>query len=307
MLFLSVFLPKITDMSHTMKFKGTGVAIVTPFDSQGEVDYKSLEKLVEHLINGKVEYLVVLGTTGESATLSKEEKKKLVEYVVEKVNKRVPVVIGIGGNNTREVVETIKTTDFTGIDAILSVSPYYNKPTQAGIYEHYKAIANESKLPIILYNVPGRTNSNITAETTLKLADIINIIGIKEASGNLEQIMKIAKYKPKDFLVISGDDNLTLPTIACGGEGVISVVANAFPFIFSEMVRKAMQNKMEEARELHFKLIDITDQLFADGNPGGIKAALEIMNICENNLRLPLVPVNANVHNKLKELIGKVN
>ncbi len=291
-------------MSKNSKFKGTGVAIVTPFTKDGNVDFKSLEKVVNHIIKGGVEYIVALGTTGESVTLSKEEKQSVVEHVIEMVDKRVPIVLGLGGNNTQEIITSLKKNTFNHIDAILSVSPYYNKPNQRGIYQHYKAIAEVSPVPVILYNVPGRTASNITADTTLKLAaDFKNIIGIKEASGNLEQCMKIIKYKPKDFLVISGDDLLTLPILASGGDGVISVVANAFPKDFSEMTRQILAGNVKEAQRLHYKLTDITEQLFADGNPAGIKAVLEMMKICPANVRLPLVKINKATQNALAEMV----
>lgn len=291
-------------MSKYNKFKGTGVAIVTPFAEDGNVDFKSLQKLVNHIIKGGVEYVVVLGTTGESVTLTKEEKQSVVEHVIESVDGRVPIVLGLGGNNTQEILSSLKKENFEHIDALLSVSPYYNKPNQRGIYQHYKAIAEASPLPIILYNVPGRTGSNIAADTTLKLAEEFkNIIAIKEASGNMEQCMKIIKNKPKDFLVISGDDALTLPIIACGGDGVISVVANAFPKDFSEMTRQILDGNVKEAQKLHYKLTDIIEQIFADGNPAGIKAALEILNICPSNLRLPLVRVNKATQNALTEMI----
>lgn len=294
-------------MSKHSKFLGTGVAIVTPFSKNGRVDFKSLTKLVDFIIKGGVDYLVVMGTTGESVTLTKEEKKEVVAHVIDKVAGRVPVVLGLGGNNTAEIVEALKhTADFKKIDAILSVSPYYNKPNQRGIYQHYKAIAKASPVPVILYNVPGRTSSNIAAETTIQLAkDFKNIIAIKEASGNLEQCMKIIKYRPKDFLVISGDDLLTLPIIACGGDGVISVVANAFPKDFSDMTRLALKGKIKEAQPLHYKLSDIIEQLFADGNPGGIKALLEIMKICPATVRLPLVDVNEKTRKNLNDLVKK--
>lgn len=293
-------------MSKYAKFKGTGVAIVTPFNKDNSVDYKSLNKLVDFIIKGGVEYIVVLGTTGESVTLSKEEKQSVVTHVIENVNKRVPIVLGLGGNNTQELISSFKkSSDFNNIDAILSVSPYYNKPNQRGIYQHYKAISEVSPLPIILYNVPGRTASNITADTTLKLAnDFKNIIAIKEASGNLEQCMKIIKNKPKDFLVISGDDMLTLPMIASGADGVISVVANAFPKDYSEMTRQILAGNVKEAQKLHYKLTDIIEQLFADGNPAGVKAVLEMMKICSSNVRLPLVKVNKATQNALTELVG---
>ncbi len=292
-------------MSKMTKLKGTGVAIVTPFGKDGAVDYKALNKLINHIITGGVEYVVVLGTTGESVTLSSEEKKAIVEQVIESVEARIPIVLGMGGNNTQELLNGFKnTSDFNHIAAILSVSPYYNKPNQRGIYQHYKAISEASPIPIILYNVPGRTSSNITSETTIKLAEEFkNIIAIKEASGNLEQCMRIIKHKPKDFMVISGDDNLTFPMIACGADGVISVVANAFPKNFSEMVRQMLAGNVKEARKLHYKLTDITEQLFADGNPAGIKAVLELMDICQANLRLPLVRVNKATQNALTEML----
>jgi 4-hydroxy-tetrahydrodipicolinate synthase len=291
-------------MSKIGKYKGTGVAIVTPFNKDNTVDYKSLGKVVDHIIKGGVDYIVVLGTTGESVTLSTEEKQSVVTHVIETVEAKVPIVLGLGGNNTQEIVNSLKASNFNHIDAILSVSPYYNKPNQRGIYQHYKAISEASPIPIILYNVPGRTSSNITAETTLKLAeDFNNIIGIKEASGNIEQCMKIIKYKPKDFLVISGDDMITLPLIASGADGVISVVANAFPKDFAEMVRQIIAGNVLEAQKLHYKLSDIIEQLFADGNPAGIKAVLEIMNICTSQVRLPLVRVNKATQNTLLELV----
>ncbi|OFY83124.1 MAG: 4-hydroxy-tetrahydrodipicolinate synthase [Bacteroidetes bacterium RIFCSPLOWO2_12_FULL_35_15] len=292
-------------MSKNNKFRGTGVAIVTPFYKDNAIDFKSFGKLVDHIINGGVEYIVVLGTTGESVTLTKEEKKSVVAHVIETIDNRVPLVLGLGGNNTQEILNSLShSTDFNHISAILSVSPYYNKPNQRGIYQHYKAISEACPVPVILYNVPGRTNSNITADTTLKLAnDFKNIIGIKEASGNLEQCMKIIKNKPKDFLVISGDDLLTLPMIACGADGVISVVANAFPKDFSEMTRQILAGNVKDAQKIHYKLADIIEQLFADGNPAGIKAALELLNIAPANLRLPLVKVNKATQNALAELI----
>lgn len=292
-------------MSINKKLTGTGVAIITPFTSKKEVDYKGLSNLISHLIKGKADYLVVLGTTGETATLTGKEKKKVIEHVVKENKKRLPLVIGIGGNNTQEVIDTIKHTDLTAFDAILSVSPYYNKPSQQGIYEHYKAIAVSTAKPVILYNVPGRTSSNLTAETTLRLAkDFKNIVAIKEASGNLEQCMSIIKNRPENFLVISGDDNLTLPMIACGADGVISVVANGFPKDFSQMVRAALKGNFQEARKLHYKTFEITNQLFADGNPGGIKTALEYLKICGPDLRLPLVKPNESVRQKLKQLVS---
>jgi 4-hydroxy-tetrahydrodipicolinate synthase len=292
-------------MSIYTQLKGTGVAIVTPFTKTGTVDFLGLSKLINHLIKGKVEYLVVLGTTGETATLSKEEKQQVINHVIKETKKRVPLVIGIGGNSTQEVIETIKHTDLSAFSAILSVSPYYNKPSQQGIYEHYKAITESTSKPIILYNVPGRTASNITAETTLKLAHTFkNIIAVKEASGNMEQCMAIINKRPKNFLVISGDDNLTLPLLACGADGVISVLANAYPKDFSEMVRLGLKGDFKTAAKLHYKTFEITNQLFADGNPGGVKIALELLKVCGSDVRLPLVKPNEAVQSKLKQLVA---
>lgn len=282
-------------------FKGTGVALVTPFLSNTEVDYPALERLVNHCINGGVEYLVVMGTTGESATLSKEEKTTLVKAVATWNQGRVPLVLGVGGNNTGEVVQALQHTDFQGYEAILSVCPYYNKPQQEGIYQHYRLVSEHAPLPVILYNVPGRTGVNMTASTTLRLArDCKNIIAVKEASGNFAQIMDIVQHKPEGFLVISGDDNLTMPLIFSGLDGVISVVANAFPKDFSEMVRQSLAGHAAEARSLHYKLLDFMNYIFMDGSPAGVKIALESMGICEPHVRLPLVQVNDSV----RELIA---
>jgi len=286
------------------KFQGTGVALVTPFHKYGTIDFSSIKKIVEHVIGNGVDYLVVLGTTGETPTLSKDEKHAIVDFVIETVDGRVPIVKGIGGNNTQEVVNILKTESFDGIDAILSVCPYYNKPAQKGIYYHYKTIASASPVPVILYNVPGRTGANISAATTLRLAhDFNNIVAVKEASGNFVQIMEILKNKPDDFMVISGDDALTLPLMSLGVEGVISVVANAFPDVFSNMVNLCLDGKFSDARQLHFRLTDIIRALFEDGSPGGIKAALQILGLCENNLRLPVVKVNKSVYLQLTNLI----
>ena len=284
-------------------FTGTGVAIVTPFTSKGEVDYPALTKLVEHLIKGRVEYIVVMGTTGESVTLSKEEKQQVIKHIVKVNKKRLPLVLGVGGNNTAEIVNTLKKDDLSDFMAILSVSPYYNKPSQEGIYQHYKAIAKASPLPIILYNVPGRTSSNIAWDTTIRLAkEFKNIIAIKEASGNIEQCMKIIKHRPDNFLIISGDDNITLPLIASGADGVISVVANAYPRDFSDMVRSSLIHDFKTAQKLHYKLMEITEQLFADGNPGGIKYVLSLKKLTQSYVRLPLVEPNDTVKAKLKKL-----
>ncbi|MCD6018958.1 MAG: dapA [Bacteroidetes bacterium] len=290
-------------MKQALNFTGTGVAIVTPFTSKGAIDFPALTKLVEHLIKGRVEYIVVMGTTGETATLSKEEKEQVIAHIVKTNKKRLPLVLGVGGNNTAEIVEQLKKDKLSDFDAILSVSPYYNKPSQEGIYQHYKAISKASPLPIILYNVPGRTASNISWDTTIRLAtEFKNIIAVKEASGNMEQIMKIIKHRPDNFLIISGDDNLTLPIIASGGDGVISVVANAYPKDFSDMVRSALVHDLKTAQKLHYKLMEITEQLFADGNPGGVKVVLAQKKITLANVRLPLVEPNDTVKAKLKKI-----
>jgi len=288
------------------KFRGTGVAMITPFHKQGTIDFTALERLIEHLIEGGVNYLVVQGTTAETSTLNREEKNALAEFVVEIVNKRVPLVIGIGGNSTQEVINTIRSNSLDGYDAILSVTPYYNKPQQRGLYLHYKNIATVSPLPIIMYNVPSRTSVNMKPEITIQLAnEFDNIIGIKEASGSIEQIMDVIRNKPKDFLVISGDDLLTLPLLGMGADGVISVIANAYPKQFAEMVSLGLKGEMKKAREIHYKLIDFTKSVFADGNPSGIKAALEIKEIIANNLRLPLVKVEKAHYNQMATLMAE--
>tara|TARA_B100000674_G_scaffold320570_1_gene267117 strand:+ start:1998 stop:2873 length:876 start_codon:yes stop_codon:yes gene_type:complete len=289
-------------MRHNLH--GTGIAIVTPFLERGGVDFIGLEKILNHIIEGGVDYIVVLGTTGESVVLSADEKKAVTNFVNETVDGRKPLVIGIGGNNTCNVTDTIKTTDLHGYDAILSVSPYYNKPTQDGIYQHYKAISAASPIPIILYNVPGRTSSNMSAETTIRLAhDFDNIIGVKEASGDMNQIMKIIKYKPEGFLVISGDDGLTLPMIYMGADGVISVIGQAYPKEFSDMVRYALEGNQIVANKLHYQLLDLLDPLYCNGNPAGIKAALKIMGICGDRVRLPLLNVEKETYQKLEAFI----
>ena len=285
------------------KLKGTGVALVTPFHKDGSIDFKSFRKVVDRCIDGKVEYLVPLGTTGESATMTTNEKKAVVDFVIEITDKRVPIVLGLGGNSTQEVLSTLEEFDFDGIDAILSVSPYYNRPSQRGIFQHYKMIGNASPVPVILYNVPSRTGSNIDSETTLQLAnEIKNIIGIKEASGNLEKAMKIIQHKPKDFLVISGDDVITLPFLACGGDGVISVISNAYPKDFSEMVRLALDGNYDRARKIHYKLLDVMHAIFVDGNPSGIKGLLTALDICSEHVRLPLTSVTKSAINKFESM-----
>lgn len=282
------------------ELKGTGVALITPFDADGRIDEAAFRNLINYVINGGVEYLVVNGTTGESATTTDEEKLRLLHVALEESNHRIPVVFGIGGNDTSKVVKQLKTFESSGVTAILSVSPYYNKPTQEGIYHHYKALSEASPLPIIVYNVPGRTSSNIAAETTLRLqSDCSNIVAVKEASGNLEQIMAILQGRRKDFLVLSGDDNLTLPIIALGGDGVISVSGQGFPKIFSQMVRDALNGDLARAREKHYQLFEITRLLFAEGNPGGIKALLAHLGITREHLRMPLWPVSDATRQKI--------
>lgn len=285
-------------------FSGTGVALVTPFHKYGTIDFSSLKKIVKHVLNGKVDYLVVLGTTGESATLSHDEKNAIVDFVLEVSKNKVPVIKGVGGNNTQEIINTIKSESFDGLSGILSVCPYYNKPPQKGIYQHYKTIASASPVPVILYNVPGRTGTNISVETTLQLAhEFDNIVAIKEASGDLGQVSRIIKDKPEDFLVISGDDALTVPMMSLGAAGVISVAANAFPKEFSSMVNLCLEGKFSEATGIHYSLLDIMETLFEDGSPGGIKAALQILDLAQNNLRLPIVKINKSVYLKLNNLI----
>lgn len=289
------------------KFRGTGVAIVTPFTKSGAIDFRAYERILDHTINGGVDFIVVLGTTGEAPTISKQEKKTLIEFSVEKIDKRVPIMVGIGGNSTSDTILTIHGTPFKGVDGVLSVCPYYNKPQQEGIYQHFRLIAEASPVPVILYTVPGRTGSNINATTTLRLAnDFENIIGIKEASANFDQIFQVIKNKPKDFIVLSGDDALTLPLIASGADGVISVTANAFPMQVSKMVKHSLSGQLKAARAIHYQLLDFTNSLFADGSPAGIKAALETKKMCQNYLRLPLVNVNPEIRKKISTLLQKI-
>ena len=288
-------------------FTGTGVAIITPFREDGSVDFKSLEKLLQHVTGNGVDYIVALGTTGESVTLSKDEKKAIVNFVVDVINKQIPVVVGMGGNNTQDVINSIKSWDFEGIDAILSVAPFYNKPSQRGIFLHFKSIADVSPVPVIIYNVPGRTGSDINAETTVRLSkEVKNIVAIKEASGNMSQIMHILKNKPKNFKVLSGDDLLTLPMIALGGSGVISVIANAYPKEYSDMVRFALAGEITQACDLHYKMLEMIRAIFTEGSPSGIKAVLEIMGISGNHLRLPLTPVTQEHYNKIASMVKKL-
>jgi 4-hydroxy-tetrahydrodipicolinate synthase len=287
------------------KIKGTGVALVTPFNADLSVDYVGLEKLLNHQIEWKIDYLVLMGTTGESAVLSKTEKQEVITFC-KKINAgRLPIVLGIGGNNTLALVDEIKATDFTGVDGVLSVSPCYNKPIQNGIYQHYKMIAEACPLPIILYNVPGRTASNMADETTLRLANNFeNIIAIKEASGDMDQIMKIIKNKPTDFVVFSGDDGLTLPMIYMGAEGVISVIGQSHPKEYSTMVAEARKGNIANANALHYSIYDYYGPLYAEGNPAGIKACLELLGICKAVVRPPLVEVSPTIKTQLKVFLN---
>ncbi|MBT5932366.1 MAG: 4-hydroxy-tetrahydrodipicolinate synthase [Flavobacteriales bacterium] len=292
-------------MSH--KFKGVGVALVTPFTSDGKIDFKALTKLVELQLEGGTDFLVVQGTTGESPVLSLNEKMEVLHHVMEVNDKKLPLVYGLGGNNTMDVCNKLGELP-KGIDGLLSVSPYYNKPLQRGIVAHYKAVSDHTDLPIILYNVPGRTSSNVSAETTLALAEIDNIVAMKEASGDFDQIMEIIKYKPDNFTVLSGDDAITLPLISIGVEGVISVVANALPERFSHMVHSGVSGDFATANEEHYGLMKMTRLMFSEGNPGGVKEALVYREICENHMRLPLVPVSdslkTEIIKEMKVLMG---
>ncbi|MGQ1909920.1 4-hydroxy-tetrahydrodipicolinate synthase [Marinifilum sp. RC60d5] len=293
---------------NNKKFAGTGVAIITPFNTDKSVDYKSLEQLVNFQIDNGVDYLVVLGTTGEAATLTKFEKTKVIELVCKTNAKRVPIVIGFGGNNTSQIIEQINEFDkFSEIDAILSVAPYYNKPSQEGIFQHYKLIAEASPVPLMIYNVPGRTSVNINADTVIRIANKIeNVIAIKEASGDMQQIMQIIKNKPKDFMLISGDDALTFPMIQLGASGVISVIGNAFPKEFSQMVRNALSGNNKEALASHYQMYDIIQNIFTEGNPAGVKAILHQKSLIKNELRLPLTPVSKLHYKNMKMMIAKM-
>ena len=284
-------------------FKGLGIALITPFCEDGSVDYKSLVRLMEYQLDNGADFFCILATTGETPCLTKDEKQKIKDLVVSTVNGRVPILMGCGGNNTAAVVEELKTGDFRGIDGVLSVCPYYNKPSQEGLYQHFKAIAAATSLPVVLYNVPGRTGVNLKAETTVRLArDCENIVAVKEASGSLEQVDEIIKNKPKDFAVISGDDALTFPMISCGAEGVISVIGNALPKEFSRMIRLEFKGEYEGARKIHHRFTELFSLLFVDGNPAGVKAMLHEMGFIENVLRLPLVPTRISTLQKMSEI-----
>ncbi|HOL29625.1 MAG TPA: 4-hydroxy-tetrahydrodipicolinate synthase [Paludibacteraceae bacterium] len=295
-------------MTINNKLTGMGVALVTPFKSDDSIDFDALGRLVEYIINNNADYLVVCGTTAETPTLTDKEKDEIARFVVQCNAGRLPIVLGIGGNNTRQVVEKVKTSDLSGIDAILSVTPYYNKPSQEGLYQHYSAIAKASPLPLVLYNVPGRTGVNMTAETTLRLAkEFSNICAVKEASGNFTQIDDIIKNKPQDFMVISGDDGITFPLITLGAVGVISVIGNAFPREFSRMVRLALQGDYQNARQIHYRFTELFELLFVEENPAGVKSMLAVMGMIENKLRLPLVPNTIKTYEKIRSVLNQLN
>jgi len=289
------------------KFHGTGVALVTPFNRDLTIDWEGLTNLLEHTISNGVDYLVAMGTTGESATTTFQEKMQVLEFVTKNNNSNKPIVFGLGGNNTQSILESIKNTDFGAVDAILSVSPYYNKPTQPGLIEHYRSLADTSPVPVIIYNVPGRTSSNITADTTIKLAQHPNIIGVKEASGNLDQCIKIAKYTPDDFLLISGDDLLTVPLISIGACGAISVLANALPKIFSQMVSLALNGNYVESRKYLNQIYDINPLMYVESNPVGVKQALQQLGICKNYVRSPLLPASHELQMEITSRLKKLN
>jgi 4-hydroxy-tetrahydrodipicolinate synthase len=282
------------------KFIGTGVALITPFDKNKNVDYIALKKLVNFQIENGIDYLVILGTTGESATLNNKERQQVIQTIVETNNKKLPLVLGIGGNNTQQAIEDIKNTDLSDFDAILSVSPFYNKPSQEGIYQHFKTIANSTNKNIILYNVPHRTGKNVEPETIVRLAhDCENIIAVKDAASDLQQTLEIIRTKPKDFLVISGDDSLALSSVLAGGAGVISVIGQGMPNAFSKMINLGLAGKNQKAFKLHYKLMPLTELIFQEGNPAGIKAILNHKNICDTQVRLPLIKVSENLYNSI--------
>ena len=290
------------------RFFGTGVALITPFKADLSVDYDALVNIVNYNIDNGTNYLVVSGTTGESVTITKDEKKKITKTVIEANKGRLPIVLGIGGNNTMAVIEEIKSTDFSQIDAILSVSPYYSKPTQEGLYQHFKAIAEVSPVPVIVYNVPGRTSRNMLPETTLRLAkDFENIIAVKEAGNSVHQYLQLLKNKPKDFMIISGDDDLALGVVLAGGAGVISVIGQALPKQFCKMIQFGLEGKAKEAYDIHFKLMDVTSYIFEENNPAGIKAVFEALGMCRDTVRLPLVPASNALKSKIKATLATID
>ncbi|WJJ98285.1 4-hydroxy-tetrahydrodipicolinate synthase [Algibacter luteus] len=287
------------------KFVGTGVALVTPFNPDLSIDHKALSNIVKYNIENGTEYLVICGTTGESVTLTKQEKKEVIATIIEANQGKLPLVLGIGGNNTATIIDEIKSTDLSQIDAILSVSPYYSKPTQEGIYQHFKAISEASPIDIILYNVPGRTSKNIEAKTTLRLAnDFKNVVAVKEAGNNMAQYLELIKNKPDGFLIISGDDDLALGVTLAGGAGVISVIGQAFPKDFSEMIRLGLKGDAKEAYKLHFKLMDVIGYIFEENNPAGIKSVFEALNLCQDTVRLPLVPASKALKQKIERFVN---
>ena len=287
------------------KFEGTGVALVTPFKASGEIDFEALKRILKYTADGGVDYYVVLGTTGEPATLEKEEKREILKFVIENNIKKLPIVFGLGGNNTAEIIKGLDDYDLSGVDALLSVSPYYNKPSQEGIYQHFMKIADSSPKPIIVYNVPGRTSSNMTAQTTIRLSYHANIIGLKEACSDMVQAMEVAKSKPAGFQLISGDDMLTLPMISFGGKGAISVAANAFPKLFTAGVNNALEGNFEEATSAHFKFLEINPLLYIESSPVGIKTCLEYLGLCSAEVRLPLVKCSAKLKGEIEGWIDK--
>jgi len=294
-------------MQNTEKFKGAGVAIATPFLSNGDIDYNSLEKQIEHTIQGGIDYIVLFGTTGESPTISYEEKRTAVPRVVSAIGGRVPLVVGFGGNNTSELVNEIKNFQFDGVDAILSVCPYYNKPNQDGMFHHYKAVCNASPLPVILYNVPGRTVVNMEPDTTLRIVnECKNVIAIKEATDNLDQVMDLINRKPEHLLVIAGDDALALPFMSLGAHGAISVIANAFPYELTQILHESAKGNFEKARYWHYKILPLMQILLKSGNPSSIKAVLNCMGLCENNFRLPVYSVNETQYQAIKNVVAKL-
>ncbi len=290
-----------------MDFSGTGVAIVTPFDKKGSVDFNAIEKILKHVIDGQVDFLVLLGTTAETPVLTKQEKKDILDFVLEKTKHSKPIVVGCGGNNTSAIIEEMQYLEVNRFDAVLSVAPYYNKPTQKGLYLHFKTIADNSPVPVILYNVPSRTSSNLEASTTLQLADHQNIAGIKEAGGNLDQITAIIQNRPDGFKVFSGDDSLALPIQSIGGDGLISVAANALPFLISSMIKHTFEDNYDKARQIHLILADFVRMLFCEGNPAGIKAALEAMHLANAHVRLPLVEASDDLKKRISQELIKIN
>ena len=294
-------------MTHK-QLKGLGIALVTPFTAEGEVDYAALRRLVTYQLDGGIDFLCILATTAETPCLTAEERQNIKSLVVETVKGRVPIIMGCGGNNTQQVVHTLQTDDFTGIDGILSVCPFYNKPSQEGLYQHFKTVAEATPLPVVLYNVPGRTGVNMTAETTLRLArNVENIVAVKEASGNFTQIDDIIKNKPAQFSVLSGDDGITFPLITLGATGVISVIGNALPHEFGRMVRLALAGDYQNALPIHHQFTELFKLLFVDGNPAGVKAMLNAMGLIENRLRLPLVPANITTFSKIADILRQLN